>query len=235
MILTLSLWFTLGVFIGVLVFFVWGFFTLPFSTDWQLKAADYYTKIAQRLIGRSGLLERGTKWDLISIEKDAEKNADTFELGDDTAHVTNETGLLSHWFKQPFGLLPPPDGNRAVYVSPELGELGETEVQRREQDTMYDDADQYQTDVALPARRPGIRLREYVQAMIPGTRSYFDLAETIEIYKQSQSGYVSSKTVKYMIWLMAYGLGAGVTWLVMTQAGGVGDAINIPVLLGGWV
>lgn len=233
MIVTLALWFTLGWFIGLLVYFTWGFMTMPFGVQKRQYAANYYTKIAQKLIGRSGLMERGTKWDLISLSEDSEKNADKFELGDDTAHVTNDTGLLSRWFKQPFGLLAPPDANVASYLSPEVAEAGAVEVERREQDTVTDSEGSYVEEVTLAATRPLVQLRESAAAMIPGNRSYFDLSESEDLYKQSQRGF-GEKVNPYnlMIVIIAYAVGAGLTWLVVTQAGGAADAISLPMSLG---
>jgi hypothetical protein len=134
--------------------------------------------------------------------------------------------------KQPFGLLAPPEENVSVYLSPEIGELGAVEVQRREQGALFDAEGKYDEHVTLSERRPMVRLREYADAMIPGSRSYFDLAEAVEIYKQSQHGFADSRTTHLMILVIAYVAGAGVTWLVVTQAGGVGDAINLPMVLG---
>jgi len=232
MIVTLALWFTLGVFIGLLVFFTAGFMTLPLGVEYQHKAASYYSKLAQKLIGRSAIMERGTKWDLIDVSADPEKNADTFEIGDETAHVTNETGLLARWFKQPFGLLAPPEEDISVYLSPEIGEFGAVEVERREQGDLFGESGAYDEHVTLSDSRPLVRLREYARAMIPGSRSYFDLSEAVEIYKQSQTGFADSRTTQLMILVIAYVAGAGVTWLVVTQAGGVGDAISLPMALG---
>jgi len=84
MILTLLLWLTLGWFLGIFVYLTAGFVTLPVDKPgWTHAAADYYTKVAQKLIGRSALIERGTKWDIVSTTHDAGKNADTFDLDGD--------------------------------------------------------------------------------------------------------------------------------------------------------
>jgi len=215
----------------VFIFLTGGLFTLPLDRpNWHQKAATYYTKVAQKLIGRAALIERGTKWDIVSTTHDAGKNADTFDLDGHEAHVTNDTGLLSHFHKQPFGLLPPPQDNVASYVSPEIAEFGEIEVRRQEQNENMNE-DGYISDVTLEERRPLVRLREFADAMIPGSMGLHDVSEIEEIYIQSQSGFTDAKTVQFMILIVAYAVGAGMTWLVLTNAGGVAPTeVNVPSL-----
>jgi len=241
MIVTLLLWLTLGWFLGVFLYLTAGFVTLPVNKPgWTHSAATYYTKVAQKLIGRSALMERGTKWDIVSTTHDAGKNADTFDLDGDEAHATNDTGLLSHFHKQPFGLLPPPEDGVASFVSPEIVEFGEIEVQRREQNTLRTKggAGVYDEEVTLPDHRPLVRLREYADAMIPGSMGLHDVSEIEEIYIQSQAGFTDSSTVRLMLLIVAYGGGALMTWLILTNAGGtVPTGVDVPslALFPGWL
>jgi len=239
MFLTLLLWLVLGWFLGVLIYLTAGFMTMPLDRPAsQHKAASYYTKIAQKLIGRSALMERGTKFDIVSTSHDAGKNADTFNLDGDEVHAINDIGLLSHLHKKPFGLLAPPEDSIASYVSPELAEFGEVEARRREQYTIVDEEGQYVQRVTLSGQRPLVKLRGYIDAIIPGSMGLHDISETEEIYKQSQAGFADSKTVQFMILIIGYAVGAGVTWLILTNAGGAAPTnVDIPSLMvyPGWV
>lgn len=232
------MWAVAGWLIGILGYFTAGFLVhaLPASlVDVRGKAngiANHYSKIAMKLIGRGVLVERGTKYDLYRTSHDPEKNADQFSLDGETAHVTNDTGLLSTLHKKPFGLVPPPEENVAAYVSPEIGEFGRIEAERKEQGKLRDDNGTYDGDVTLPDRRPLVQLRDYARHMIPGNRSLYDLDETIDLYKQSQRLFGESKTTQFMILIIAYGAAMLVTWLILTQAGGAvpsGGAGGVPV------
>jgi len=232
MLFTLLLWLTLGVFIGLGIFFTGGFLTLALDRPGlQYRVAAYYSTLAHKLLGRSVLVERGTEFDIFSATHEAGKNADRFSLDGDTVHVTNDTGLLSHVYKKPFGLVAPPEDDAASYVSPEIAEFGEIEVQRREQNALVDEDGQYVSDLELPGTRPTVTLREFVAAMLPGSRSLADLSETEEIYKQSQAGFRDSKSVQLMIILIAFGVGSGLAWLVLTNAGGAAPTnVGVPSL-----
>lgn len=233
----LVMWAVAGWLIGILVFFAGGFVVhaLPerfFDVSKKVNGtANHYSKIAMKLLGRGVLVERGTKFDLYRTSHDPEKNADQFSLGGETAHVTNDTGLLSTLHKKPFGLVPPPDENVATYVSPEIAEFGRIEADRKEQDELRDGG-VYDGDVAVPARRPLVQLRDYARHMIPGTRSLYDLDETVDLYKQSQRLFGETKTTQFMILIVAYGVAMSVTWLVLTQGGGAvpsGGGGGVPV------
>jgi len=215
---------------GILGFFLIGFAAHIVSVipgmdkyTWINKTANHYSKVAMKLIGRSVLVERGTKYDVYRASHDAEKNADTFNLDGEVAHVTNDTGLLSTLHKRPFGLVPPPEAEIASYVSPEIGEFGQIEAQRKEQNETTDEEGNYVDAVQTTATRPLVKLRDYARYMIPGNRSLFDLDETVDLYRQSQRMFGSSTTQQFMILLIAYSVGAGVMWFLMTQGGGAGS------------
>lgn len=234
MILWGVLWSIVGWLTGILVYFTAGLFTLASDNHHQRnRAANYYSRQAMKLLDRAGLVERGTKWDIYSTSHDADKNVDEITIDGNTGHVSNETGLLSTLHKQPFGLVPPPEDDRAVYVSPEVGELGRIETERQEQDELRDEDGQYQDTVELDNGRPLVQLRENAKRMIPGTRSIWDVVETVEIYKQSQSGFSTPQTQQYMILIVAYGVGALLTWLIATNAGGAAPTgVSVPGLGG---
>jgi len=223
-------WGIVGFLIGILLLFIGGLLLKPvFGPERINGVANYYSQLGMKLIKRSVLIERGTKFDIYKTSHDAEKNADEFSLDGTTAHISNETGLLSTMHKKPFGLGPPPEEEQAVYVSPELGELGQLEAERIEHDADFDDKGSYISDVTLPPERPLVQLRDYARVMIPGSRSYFDLDETVELYKQSQRMFGESKTTQFMILLVAYGGAMLLTWLILTNGGGtVPTGIEVP-------
>lgn len=225
-------WAVAGWLIGILAFFIGGFavHAIPGDNTARVNAvANHYSKIAMKLIDRAVLVERGTKYDIYRASHDPEKNADQFSLDGETAHVTNETGLLSTLHKKPFGMVPPPEEDISVYVSPEIGELGRIEANRKEQGNLRDGNGEYDGDVTLPGRRPLVQLRDYARYMIPGARSLYDLDETIDLYKQSQRLFGESKTTQFMILIIAYGAAMLVTWLILTQAGGAVPKNAVPV------
>jgi len=234
-IVTLFLWFLAGFLIGILLYFVGGFavYLVPDSVErkyeWVNGVANHYSAIAMKLIQRAVLLERGTKYAIFKTSRNPEKNADEFSIGGKQAGASNETGLLSTLHGKPFGLLPPPDENVACYVSPELAEFGAEEIERREQSTLRDNDGNYNESVNIGAERPLAKLRNNVRAMIPGNRSLFDIAETVDLYKQSQSGYATPQTKQYMILVIAYGATVLLWWLVLTQAGGAVPEGGVPV------
>lgn len=237
----LGMWAVAGALAGLLAYVIGGFgvHVLPKkvrSYDRINAVASHYTTVAMKVIGRAVMIERGTKYDIFRAKRDAKKNADKFTIGDKTAHVTNETGFLSTLAKKPFGLVPPPEEDIATYVTPELGELGKIETMRKEKDALTDGGE-YQNEVWLSAWRPLAQLSGNVRRMVPGTRSLFDLAETEELYKQSQRLFGQSKTTQFMILIIAYSIGMSVTWLVLTQAGGAvpEDAVPTPPIGGGGV
>lgn len=231
MIFTLLLWLVLGWFVGLLLFFTAGFMSMPLGAKWKFKAAHYYGKLAHKLLGDALIMERGTGYDIFSTSHDTDKNADKVDIDGNTGHVSNETKLKSTLYKRPFGLVPPPEENISVYVSPELGELGEIETERQEQDTLMQDG-VYQEAVTLEPKRPMVRLGEFARAMIPESRSLWDLTETIELYKQSQSGFADTKTMQYMTLIIAYGVAALLGWLIATNAGGTAPTnIDMPSLM----
>jgi len=223
-------WSFVGLLIGMLLFFVLGFIAKPLVDIKRLNAiANYYSKLAMKLIGRSVLMERGTKFDLFSTSHDGEKGADKFDLSGTEVHVSNETNLLSTIHKKPFGLIPPPEEDLSVYVSPELGELGEIESQRKEQGTIANDDGEYIPEVTLDPVRPLVQIKEFARRMIPESRQLYDLDETEELYKQSQRMFGESKTTQFMILLVAYGGAMLLTWLIMTNAGGaVPTGVEVP-------
>lgn len=215
------LWSVVGWLSGVLLFFIGGFAVHISNNPKHINGvANHYSSIAMKLLDGAGLFERGTKYDIYRRSHDAEKNADTYNMDGETVHVTNETGLLSTLHKRPFGLVPPPEEDVAVYVSPEVAELGEKEAERKEQGELTDENDDYQDTVHLNEKRPLVQLREYAKRMVPGDRSLYDLDETVELYKQSQSMFGESKNTQFMILITAYGAAMVVTWLIVTQAGG---------------
>lgn len=214
------LWGVAGLLLGILIFFVAGLFSLPLSATWRNRPANYYSALAMKFLKRAALVESGTKYDIYRTSNSPDTNSDTMTIDGEDAEITNATGLLSTLHKRPFGLVPPPDDNVAVYVSPELAELGKVEKDRIESNEHLDDDGEYESTVTLPERRPTATLREYAGYLVPGNRSVWDLSETIELYKQSQSMFGSSKTTQYMILIIAYGAAALLTWLIVTNAGG---------------
>jgi hypothetical protein len=226
-------WGVVGWLLGILLLFVGGLLFLPFSAERRNRVANYYSKLAMKLIGSAALVESGTKYDIYRSEKAADDNAHTVSIDGKEAHVTNETGLLSTLHKKPFGMVPPPEDNVSVYVSPGLAEFGAIETERREKDNLVDKDGAYKETVSVPTRRPTVRLREFASAMIPGTRSLWDLRETVELYKQSQSMFGDSKTTQFMIVIVAYSIGALLTWLIVTNAGGAvpDTSISLPMVV----
>lgn len=225
------LWVIVGWLTGILAYFTGGLFALlpQCEDDLRNTVANYYSKMAMKLLGRSALVERGTKFDIFRTSHDADKNADKVTIDGNTGHVSNETGLLSVLHKQPFGLVPPPEEDIGVYVSPEIAELGRVETERREQGTLRNDGGGYEYNVSLPERRPLVKLRENARRIVRGCRSLWDLDETVELYQQSQSGFVSTQTQQFMILIVAYGAGALLTWLIVTNAGGAAPTgISVP-------
>ena len=226
------MWALLGWLLGILLYFIGGFFVhiVPGAQTHAVnKAAGHYSKIAMKLLNRGVLVERGTKWDLFKTSHDAEKNADTFSLDGEPAHITNETGLLSTLHGKAFGLCAPPEDDVAVYTSPEIGELGRIEAERTEKGELRDDDGEYEAHVTLSRGRPLVQLREYADRMIPGSRSLHDLDETIELYKQSQRMFGESKTTQFMILIIAYSAAMLVSWLILTNGGGTVPSGGIPV------
>jgi len=223
------LWATAGWLTGLLVYFTAGLFTLPAGPKLRNRAANYYSKQAMKLLGRAALIERGTKWDVFSATHDAEKNVDEVSIDGNTDHISNEAQLLSTLHKKPFGLAPPPEERESAYVSPELGELGRIDAELEEQGELKDEDGDYVDYVPISDDRPLVQLREFARRMIPGSRSVWDVDETVELYKQSQSGFTSPDTVQYMILIVAYGAGALLTWLIVTNAGGAAPTgISVP-------
>lgn len=227
------LWAIAGWLIGFLLYIVGGFAVhAPFvrTPERVSSVANHYTKMAMKMLDRGVLVERGTKYDLYRASHDPEKGADSFKLDGEEAHVTNETGLLSTLHKRPFGLVAPPDDNVSVYVSPEVGEVGRKETERRENNDLQDD-DGYVSDINLSGKRPLVQLKDYARAAIPGNRSFFDLTETIDLYEQSQRMFGQDKTTQFMILIIAYGVAMIGSWLVLTQAGGAVPAggIEVPI------
>jgi hypothetical protein len=233
------LWFICGGLIGVLAYFTWGLFTLPVdaldrisharAVQIRNRAANYYSKMAMKLLERAALVERGTKFDLFSTSKTGDRNVDKIKIDGETGHVANDTGLLGTLHKKPFGLLSPPEENVASYVSPELAEFGRLEQRRREHDSHRTDDGSYDPDVELSWRRPGVKLRDHVRTMIPGNRSLWDIAETEKFVEQSKSAFTSPNTQQYMVLIIAYSAGALLTWLIVTNAGGTAPTgISVP-------
>jgi len=226
------LWSIVGWLTGVLVYFTAGLFTLP-SDNHHLrnKAANYYSDQAMKLLGRAALVERGTKYDIYSTTHDSDTNTDKIKIDGNTGHVSNQAGLLSTLHKKPFGLVPPPEEDIGVYVSPEIGELGRVETRRREQGALRDDNGNYNSDVDLGDQRPLVQLREHARRMVAGCHSLWDVDETIEIYQQSQSGFATPQRAEYFILIIAYCAAVLVMWIVGTNAGGAAPTgISVPGL-----
>jgi len=131
----------------------------------------------------------------------------------------------------PFGLVPPPDEEVATYVSPEVAELGRIEAERKERGELTDEDGSYNSLVTLDDRRPSAQLKHYAQRMIPGSRGLFDLSETVDLYRQSQSMFGKSRTQDLMILIIAYGGTMLLSWIVKSQAGGSipNDAVQVPL------
>lgn len=219
----IGLWAIAGWLIGILLFFIGGLLVSPLvGYARRTRIADYYSETAMKLIRRAVLVERGTKYSIYKSTHDPEKNADTFTMDGETAHVTNDTGLLSTLHKRPLGLVPPPDENIASYVSPEIAEWGQIEAERKETNTLRNDDGTYKSLVDIGYRRPLVHLRDYARRMIPGNRSLYDLDETVDLYKQSQMLFGQSKTTQFMILIIAYVAGMGAMWFIMSQGGGAG-------------
>lgn len=237
---TIALWFILGWLVGILIYFAGGFFLAPILPGRYINSiANHYDKTAMNLIKRAVIVERGTKFDIYQTSHDSEKNADKFTMDGEVAHVTNETGLLSTLHKKPLGMVPPPEENVACYVSPEIGEFGEIETRRKEHGDLRD-SNGYNEIVDIGETRPLAQLRNYARRMVPGDRGLYDLDETVDLYKQSQRLFGSSKTTQLMILIVAYGAAMLLTWLILTQGGGTvpidsptGGAPTVPPVGGG--
>jgi len=231
------LWMILGFLLGLLAFFGGGFLihAVPDEKRYEdiNKVANHYSQLAMKLLHRAVLVERGTRFDIHKTTHDPEKNADQFSLGDKIAHVTNESGLLGVLHGYPFGIVPPPDENVATYVSPEVAEFGETEAERREALEMTDEDGNYQPIVELPSARPLAQFKHYARLMIPGNRSLFELDETVDLYRQSQTLFGSARTQQYFILVVAYGGAMLASWLIMTQGGGSvpENVVDIPMVI----
>jgi hypothetical protein len=226
-------WAVVGWLLGILLLFVGGLLFLPFDADRRNDIANYYSSLAMKLLGRGALVESGVKYDIYRTENAPDKNSDTMSIDGETAEVTNTTGALSTLHKKPFGLVPPPEDNVAEYVYPEFAEIGKLEKERIERDDYRDEDGNYIETMTLADKRPTSKLREYASFMIPNNRSLWDLSETVELYKQSQSLFGESKTTQFMILIIAYGIGALLTWLIVTNAGGTvpTDSINLPMVM----
>jgi hypothetical protein len=224
------LWSICGWLVGILAYFTWGLLTLASPNDTvRNTAANYYSKQAMKLLGRAALVERGTSWDIYSTSHDADKNVDEITIDGNTGHISNDTGLLSTLHKKPFGLVPPPEENAASYVSPELGELGRVDVELEEQNHLKTSDGDYREYVTLDDRRPLVQLREYARRMVHGCRGMWDVDETVDLYKQSQSGFGSPKTQQFMILIIAYSASAVLAWLILTNAGGAAPTgVSVP-------
>lgn len=228
-IVTLLLWAVLGWLVGILAYFTVGFIAQPIVSKSRVNSiANHYSEIAMKLLERAVLVERGTKYDIYRTSHDPEKNADTFNLDGETAHVTNDTGLLTTLHKKPLGMVPPPEEGISSYVSPEVAEFGEIEADRKEHGEIRDGGS-YDPDVTLSPGRPLVQLRDYARHMIPGGRSLYDLDETIDLYQQSQKMFGSSKTTQFMILIMAYGAAMLVTWIILSQTGNAAAGVDVPV------
>lgn len=227
------LWSVVGWLVGLLVYFTAGLMTLPADASLRNRAANYYSRQAMKIAGRSALVERGTSYDIYTTSHDADKNVDKITIDGNRGDVSNETGLLSTLHKKPFGLVAPPEEDIGVYLSPEVAEFGRIETERQEKDELTDNTGEYQERVSLPSRRPLVQLREYARRMVPGCRSLWDVEETVELYKQSQRGFTSPKAQQYMILIVAYGVAALLTWLIVTNAGGAAPTgVSVPGLGG---
>lgn len=226
------LWAVVGFGVGILAFFGAGLVAIALDDEKRNQAANYYSELAMKLLGRAALVEKGTGLDIYQAKHDPDKNADKLKMDGQTAHVSNETGLLSTLHKRDLGLVPPPEEDVSVYVSPEVGELGETESERHEKNQLRDDTGHYEPDVTLQGTRPLVRLREFARRMVPESRSLWDLDETVELYKQSQHGFMSSRTTQFMILIIAYGASSLLAWLIMTNAGGTvpSGGVSVPGL-----
>lgn len=225
-------WMVVGLLVGILGFFIGGLIAASAHEDGKNRYANYYSKIAMKLLGRAALVEAGVKYDIYRSTNFADTNSDTIEIDGEDAQVTNIAGFLSTLHRQPFGIVPPPEDNVAEYVTPELAELGKLEKERVEHDAHLDGKGRYESSVSLSQARPTGKLREYAAFLIPGSRSVWDLSETIELYKQSQSMFGESRTTQFMILILAYGGAALLTWLILTNAGGaVPKHLNLPLVI----
>ncbi len=224
------LWAFLGWLLGILVYFTGGLMTLASGDDdLRNRAANYYSKQAMKLLGRAALVERGTSWDIYKTSHDADRNVDEVTIDGNTGHISNNAGLLSTLHKRPFGLVAPPEDDVADYVSPEVGELGAIETHRQEKNQLRDDDGNYRPTESVSQARPLVQLREHARRMVPGSRSLWDVDETVELYKQSQTGFGSPKTQQYLILIIAYGVSSLLAWLIITNAGGAAPTgISVP-------
>jgi len=224
------LWLVVGWLVGILVYFTGGLMTLASSNDdLRNTAANYYSKQAMKLLGRAALVERGTSWDIYSTTHDADRNVDEVSIDGNTGHISNTAGLLSTLHKKPFGLVAPPEEDVADYVSPEVGELGAVETHRQEKNELRDGDGNYRSKVTISRERPLVQLREHARRMVPGSRSLWDVDETVELYKQSQTGFGSPKTQQYLILIVAYGASSLLAWLIITNAGGAAPTgVSLP-------
>lgn len=222
------LWSVVGWLLGILVYFTGGLMTLPLDAPVRNKAANYYSRQAMKLLDRAAIVERGTSWDIYSTSHD-DKNVDEIKIDGGTGHVSNDAGLLSTLHKKPFGLVPPPEEDAACYVSPELAELGRLDVELEERDELQDENGEWVEYVTIGDRRPLVQLREYARRMVHGCRGVWDIDETEDLYKQSQSGFGSPKTQQYMILIIAYAGASLLAWLILTNAGGAAPTgISVP-------
>lgn len=225
-----ALWLVLGGLLGVLVYFTGGLMTLASgSNQLRQRAATYYDKQAMKLLGRAGLVERGTSFDIYSTEHDPDKNVDEIDIDGKTGHPSNETGLLSTLQKRPFGLVPPPEEDIATYVSPEVAELGRIEAERESRGELRDEQGQYQATASVSRERPLVKIRGNARRMIDGSRSLWDVTETVSLWKQSQRFFKSMNTQQYLILIVAYGVSLLLAWLILTNAGGAAPTgISVP-------
>lgn len=226
-------WGIVGWLVGILGFFVGGILVAPFVSPEKVNSiASWYDKIAIKISGLSGIMDRGSKFDILSGTHKSGLNADEYKLDDKIIHVTNETGLRSTMHTEPFGLIAPPEDDRSTYVSPELAEFGEFEARREENGTLTDETGQYIDEITLPEVRPLVQLQDFAARLVPGTRSMQDLDETIDLYQQSQSLFGQSKVEDLLVFLGGYVVGSILIWIIMTNAGGTipDTSIGVPSL-----
>lgn len=204
------------------------------------KMGRLYVGQAMTAAGRALLVARknGSDLQLEASGFDSTHGQEEVSLGGDTQRYDDPDDSMSRLAKRPFGLANEADGVITTPRDIELGEMEKKKVEDSEHMFIDESGERYyQPHTHVPA---GERLVKPPTggAIVGGSADASAIDLIIEYVKKAQAGFDEMSLKQAGAILTAYGVGAGVVWLMVTQGGGGGGgftdaASNFGVYLGG--
>ncbi len=237
--LFVGIWLVLGAW-GVAAFLVGlvGYIVLPIAYSLYEQSETlgrFYARTGFRYLGRSLLVARQAGYSLVRSQYNPEFDTENAVLDGDAEDWKDPKAAMSQLFGNPFGVTTDDIGMLVTPLYAEIGDRAEDlkssgewkrVIRKKTSDGDTTTETQMAKHVDLAREMVPVDIRD-VKHFMAGSADP-DSADTGEDYgEKSQEGYGEPfSAMQIGSWVLAFVVGAGVTWFVMSYGGDVGGTVD---------